>query len=314
MDRLLFESRASVLLYHFIKSNFGLNDVVLLPSNVCPIVPAAFLKANVSFEFVDIDDSFLMNKSLVEDQIVKAKGLLFVRSYGVFKDESVWFDYLKHLNKDLIIIDDRCLCIPQFDVNLGNTDLVLFSTGYSKYVDFGWGGYGYMNDSLRYFHENLVYVDDDHDSLQNQFRSCMHKEEVYVDQNSNWLGGIKCLTWEDYKSSVLKGVIKTNAQKEKLNYIYSSGLGPEISLPENAHNWTYNILLKDKSKVIHKVFEADLFVSSHYAPVSNMFSDVNSTLSKKIYDGIVNLFNDFRYSEEQAIKTVEIINKTLLSK
>ena len=157
---ILFETRASVILYNVLFSlkKFGFlkkDSVFLIPLNVCPIVPAVFLKAGVKFDFVDISletlciDETLLIRRAIEDKNIK--GILFVKTYGTEYEPLEAFKIIKNKNKNIFLIDDCCLKAPDFDydINKSLSDLVLFSTGYSKYVDIGWGGFGFLKD--KYF-------------------------------------------------------------------------------------------------------------------------------------------------------------------
>lgn len=73
---LILENRATVILYNFLRSNIR-SGKFLLPANVCPIVPTTFLKAGLSFDFIDIDDTHAMDQHLA----LKAIGLGGVRVY-----------------------------------------------------------------------------------------------------------------------------------------------------------------------------------------------------------------------------------------
>ena len=63
-----------------------------------------------------------------------------------------FFAELKRLQPSFLIIDDKCLCRPDYDgLRLAPfSDVTLFSTGYSKYVDLGFGGFAFLDDSVPY--------------------------------------------------------------------------------------------------------------------------------------------------------------------
>lgn len=85
-ERIVFEQRASTVLYHYLRS-VARPGVWLLPANTCPIVPAVFRKAGISYEFVDIDgQSLCMDPvqalSRLRGSTSTYAGVLFVRSFG----------------------------------------------------------------------------------------------------------------------------------------------------------------------------------------------------------------------------------------
>ena len=85
---LQFEERASVILYNFLV-DIPRKNTFLLPANVCPIVPAVYLKAGVSFEFVDINlETLEMNPRVILSKLKKNPntycGIHSVSAYGVY--------------------------------------------------------------------------------------------------------------------------------------------------------------------------------------------------------------------------------------
>ena len=147
---ILFRDRASTVLYDVLMT---LNKSIkfLLPLNICPIVPDTFIKAKIEFEFVDIDiDTLCMDEGLALEAIKNDSsigGILFVKTFGIEIDSEVFYKKIKQINRDIFIIDDQCLSMQNFDFDIDSSfaSLTLFSTGYSKYVDIGYGGFGFLN-------------------------------------------------------------------------------------------------------------------------------------------------------------------------
>jgi hypothetical protein len=133
---ILFERRASGILYNLLRSRPGTRPV-LLPANVCPAVVLTVRKAGRDFRLIDIDpeDLGLDRRRCLE--IVRARpdaceGVIYVRPYGAMtKDVDDFFQALKRLRPDLLVVDDRCLCDPDCDgADLAlDADVTLFSTG-----------------------------------------------------------------------------------------------------------------------------------------------------------------------------------------
>ena len=189
---ILFEARASIILYNILTS-LEKPKKFILPLNVCPIVPATFLKAKVEFEFIDIsletlciDEKLLLNK--VHDKNIG--GVLYVKTYGIELDTTQLFKDIKNINQNIFIIDDCCLQIPKFDYTLKESyaDLALFSTGYSKYIDIGWGGFGFLNDDFSYKKNNLTFKEKDleaftrHQSTPYERRSGTRERDTRLDE------------------------------------------------------------------------------------------------------------------------------------
>ena len=147
---ILFEDRASGVLGKVL--NVIENKKFLLPLNICSVVPNTLLKANKEFDFIDVSlDTLCMNqdkvlKKIKEDNSVD--GILFVKTFGVDFDIQPFYRKIKEINNNIFIIDDMCSCVPVFDYNIEKSyaDMSLFSSGYAKYIDIGYGGYGFIKD------------------------------------------------------------------------------------------------------------------------------------------------------------------------
>ncbi len=317
---LVYESRASLILFNVLKT-LNTSKIFLLPLNVCPIVPAVFLKANISFEFIDIS-----NESLCMDPLklyVKLKsnekygGVLFVKTFGTELNSEIIFNNIKEINKDIFIIDDRCLSIPEFDdnINASNADLILYSTGYSKFIDLGWGGFGYINENMKYNSHLLNYDELALDELTSQFQVSLANNSKIVYSDTDWLGSNEKLftSFDEYKRAVEAKIKPMQEHKKKLDSIYKNGLPSEIILGDKFNTWRFSILIENKNILLDCIFENNLFASSHYSSLEYMFSHNVSEKSNafRIHENIVNLFNDFRYTVEEAERTVRVINNFL---
>src|ERR687891_2893024 len=107
-------SRASAILYSLLMHR-GDKLPWLLPANICPIVPITFLKARVPFQFVDISSQTLqMDLEQAEEWIKSRKfgGLLYAHTYGEASSPNEFFASIMSFSPDLLIVDDRCLCLP----------------------------------------------------------------------------------------------------------------------------------------------------------------------------------------------------------
>lgn len=284
---ILFEDRASTILYEVL-TNLTQVKKFLLPLNICPIVPDTFKKANIEFEFIDINlETLCMDEELVLDKIKNDKeisGVLFVKTFGIELDGEEFFKKIKFIDKNIFIINDMCPSIQEFDYDINNSysDLTLFSSGYSKYIDIEYGGYGFIKD----------------DSFINIFKDKSNSSEFL-----------------EYKNKILTQIPIMKKHKEKLNSIYMNNLPKEIHLGEKFNNWRFSILVKNKEKILEEIFKIDgLFASSHYPQIDYDYvkNPTNNSNAKKIHDNIINLFNDFRFNTEKAYQVVDIINNNLI--
>ncbi len=283
---IIFEDRAATVLYQVLCK---LNKVgkFLLPLNVCPIVPDTFIRANIDFDFIDISlDTLCMDEDLILNALHNDKsidGVLFVKTFGTNLNSDSLYQKIKSINKDIFIIDDCCPCKQDFSYDIENSyaDMALFSSGYSKYVDIGYGGFGYLKDD--------------------KFK------DFFIDRS-------KDSVFLDYKAEIKKNIQLMQKHKAELNNIYRSKLPRDRQLGEKFNNWRFSLLVDDKETILKKIFATEgLFASSHYPQVDYNYTKnpIKNSNTKKIHDKIINLFNDFRFTKEQAFKTVEIINSCL---
>lgn len=282
---ILFEDRAATILYNIL-TNIP-NKKFLLPLNVCPIVPDTFLKAKKEFEFIDIElKTLCMDKDAVLNKIEKdnsIEGVLFVKTFGIELDNEPFYKQIKKINRDIFIINDMCPCIQRFDCDIENSyaDMTLFSSGYSKYVDIGYGGYGFVKD-LRF-------------------------GKIFTDKS-------KDREFLEYKKIILDKILKMKKHKKIINTIYKKNLPNEIFLGDDFNRWRFSILVDNKEEILQEIFKVEgLFASSHYPQVDYNYvaNPVINSNTKKIHDKIINLFNDFRFTKEKALSVTKIINKNL---
>lgn len=278
---ILFRDRASTVLYDILMSIP--QKKFLLPLNVCPIVPDTFLKAKKEFVFIDITlhnlcmDKEIVRQKLKEDSTID--GLLFVYTFGIILEMQSFYNEIKKYNKNIFIIDDMCPCIQNFNYDIENSyaDMALFSSGYSKFIDIGYGGYGFVKDKL--------------------FKNIFNNNE----QDNDFI---------NYKEEILLKITQMIKHKNDLNSIYKKMIPKEIHLGSRFDTWRFSVLVENKEVVLQEIFNVDgLFASSHYPQVDYTYvsnPQVN-TNTNKIHQQIINLFNDFRFSKEQAISVAKIV-------
>jgi len=315
--KFLFESRASVIIYKYI-SQLSKEKIFLIPANVCPIVPMIFLKANIPFEFIDISMKTLeIDAQLLYDKIQMHPkvygGLLWVRTYGAYFDNEELFNCVKELNQNIIIIDDRCLLKPDFVFPKTICDLVIYSTGYSKYIDLGWGGYAFINNKKNLnINSGPTFVEKDLEIITNRMRNSLINNVPFEYHDTNWLGGKKLIEdFTDYKNHVINKIPAASTIKEKINSIYSKYLPKEIQFPPIYNNWRFNIFVTNKKELIDRINSAKLFASSHYSSLTSIFKAPMCHNAQKLGDQVINLNNDFRLNEQKAKSLCTIIRNNV---
>ena len=311
---LKFEERASVILYNFLVE-IPKKRTFLLPANVCPIVPAIYIKAGVSFEFIDINlETLEMNTGVILSKFNRNPksycGLHCVHTYGVYTNNEKLFKEIKNINSKLFIIDDRCLQKPEFIIADTKADLSLYSTGYSKYVDINWGGYGFLsNDMSFYKSNNLNYEQSKLDDLTFQFNESIRNQTPLEYKDTEWLGNTNFdKSFSIFKKEIMNRMPKVEKLKNEINNIYRNEIPNEAQFTDPFQYWRFNILVNKKEMLLKKIFSSGLFASSHYSPVTFMFRQKLAPNAQKLYDHVINLFNDFRFSPEKAEKVSKIVS------
>lgn len=314
----VFDARASIILFNILKTK-QFEGTFLLPNNICPIVPAVFLKSGVKFEFVDIDlESLCMDQDIAIDKIRNNPdivGVLFVHTFGTDIECESFFKILKAMGREVFIIDDRCLMPPDFDYGIDESyaDMALFSTGYSKYIDIGWGGFSFIKDEHSYVPVDLPFKQEDLVEFTNEMHGCIKKHRRLDYKDSDWLGTTEHLfhNFDEYKSVIETKLESMGIHKELLNSIYKTHLCSRLFLGEQFNGWRFSIVVDRKEDLLNRISSEGLFASSHYCDIEFMFKKEysKSSNSRKVHSKIINLFNDFRFSAEQARKVVSIVNE-----
>lgn len=268
---------ANKILYNFIQAN-NITGKVLLPVNICTDVVATLQYAGLKLGFVDIQaDNLCIDQEAVLSLAKEASMLLFVHTYGIENDFYDFFQEVKEGHAGIVIVDDKCLCMPDLHVEESPADLVLYSTGAKKMVDLGGGAIGYVADQWKY-------------------------DEIEVEPNEYLTNEMWLL---DTKQLYLK-MDAMIAHKEKLNAVYRKMLPSAIQLPDAYQHWRFNILTDKKDEILKALFAEGLFASSHYKSLSN-----DCIIAQNLHEHMLNLFNDQYYTEEQVIRTCEIINSII---
>lgn len=311
---LIIENRASAILYNTIISNNLQTGKILLPANICPIVPATLFKDGAEFEFYDIHpETFLPD---LETSISKVKNtqkisaVLYNHSYGIDNTPENKFKELKSINNEIFIINDSCLTKPKTLLQNTYADLTLFSTGYSKYVDLGFGGYGFLKKKYKYRRAKLSFDENCHEKLVQNFKTALDSKLRFKYIDSDWLDlNNPKFSAEEYFQQINHEINKIDKHKSELNTVYLNHIDKKYHLGEEYNNWRFNILLSNKEFVLSKVFEAGLFASSHYQSLVGIFGSGKGGNAEFLHSKVINLFNDFRFNSEKALLISEIINK-----
>ena len=275
--KLLTANRATKLLYNFLKVN-NITGNVLLPANICPEVVKTLHYAGMTTQFVDLQvETLCIHQDTVLSLAKEASVLLFVHTYGIEHDFYTFFDQVREQNPDIIIVDDKCLCLPDLEVKDSAADLVLYSTGERKLVSLGGGAIGYLADQWEYDEVEV--------------------EESELLSNELWLLDPKQLYMR------MDTII---AHKEKLNSIYRAMLPEAMQLPDAYQHWRFNILVPNKDQILAALAAEDIPAES-----PSPAQDEACMVASNLHTLAIQLYNDKRLTQEQAMRACEIICELL---
>ena len=312
-----FANRASAVLYGFLKGK-TFEKPFLLPANVCPVVPLSMMKAGVDFEFVDIDERHTMSEEQAFEKVSRGSysGLLFVHSYGnTFKNKG-FYSELKSINPELCIIDDCCLCKPKLeDIESEDVDLTLYSTGYAKFIELSYGGFGVTpKQSVNVEIGGTFEFSEEEESRQQIYiKDCFKNNKRYeLTADYPWLdcSPLK-MDAKQYFGIVNAKMEKVQADKNIINKIYRSNLPKELQWGDGYDNWRFMMSVDNRNQLLKAIFDAGLFAGTNFPSVSWMFKGQHCKRAEEEASHILNLFNDFRVNEEMAYRTCEIINANI---
>ena len=308
--------RASAIIYGLL-TNLIDKKPWLLPANICPIVPITFLKARVAFQFVDISSQTLqMDLEQAEELITSHKfgGLLYAHTYGEASTPNEFFGTLKRHSPDLMIIDDRCLCVPNLECDPVNTaDIQLYSTGYAKIVDLNFGGYAFMPDDIDYQPAHLPFNPQHHEVIEKAYKAAVSQRVKFVYRESDWLETDTPIpAWDEYSKQIKKNLAASLQHRTALNQVYTSMLPGEIQLAAPFQSWRFNIRVRDKQRILDAIFSSGLFASSYYASLAGIMDDRKAPQAEALEKSIINLFNDHHFSLDQAERVCKIISENLV--
>jgi hypothetical protein len=311
---IVFESRACGVLYNLLCS-LADQGVFLLPANVCPVVPLTFRAARRRFRLVDIAPGDLALRrdtclELVAGDPAGVAGVLFVQPYGAEVEVETFFRDLKRLRPDLLSIDDRGLCRPDWDGGsvTDSADVTLFSTGPRKCVDLGFGGFAHVKAHVSYRGHERAFRPKALEAVTRRYKAALARRVPCDGGDEDWLDlRPPPRSWEEHRRLAHRlGPI--DEHRRRVNVLYSERLPPEIQLSPAFQNWRFNILVDRPQELVTRLFAAGLFASRLYDALGGIFGPGSFPHAEALHRRIVNLFNDRHIDEEKAERvTVEVL-------
>jgi hypothetical protein len=313
--RIVQAPRASTIIYSLLVNQRD-RSPWLLPANICPIVPITFFKARVPFQFVDISARTLhMDLDRTEALLRKRKfgGLLYSHTYGETSTPNDFFESMKLNFPDLLIIDDRCLCIPELVFDPANkADVQLYSTGYAKVVELNFGGFAFMQDDVDCRGTDLHFNPKHHEEIEKSYKAAIRQRSRFFYRDSDWLEtSTPVPAWDKYVERIQRKLLESLEKRLSLNQIYSGSLPAEVQFPGGFQNWRFNIRVRYQQHILEQIFSAGLFASSHYASLAGIMDDGKAPEAESLAQSVINLFNDHHFTADQAEQVCRIIRENL---
>lgn len=319
-----FENRAATVLFNIARSNCAKEGVWLLPANVCPVVPLAFLAAGKKIEFIDVDAvNLCISESAVIERLAEngtafVEGIVYVRTYGTVLDVSGFFAQVKSVSPESLIIDDLCLTFPEFDLADTSTqsDACLYSTGYGKCVDLGFGGYALLRDGVSYhsnYHGNAGTSRKKFEELDTQIKTHIASGKALATDasitNAAWLDCSEpTAPWGEYQKQALEALDMLKSTKKKNNEFLLGAIANELVNSDVSHDWRLQLNVANKEQLLEAIFSAGAFASGHYYPASQLFGGAICEMAEAAHRSIVNIFNDQNVDQKYLDTVVEVVN------
>lgn len=293
----------------------GQSGSIVLPANVCPIVPLTCWRAGFRTDFIDIDPA---SQGMTADRVAarlrdprapQASGFIFVHPYGRVSDDTLRgvVDVLESEGDGLFLIDDRCSLVPSFDrpeeEQFG--DMALFSTGYAKRVDIGYGGFAWVPP----FVENLGPVDGfDEEAFERArafFREPTPREEALAEVPRGWLDS-RPVDEDRYVEEVLARRETALCHEQELRDIYMTRVPEHLWLGVE-FEWRFNVLVDNPQELIDAIFDASLFASAHYPSIAQPVTGARMPNAESFGQRLVNLFTSEPFTAETAEQCAAIV-------
>ena len=313
--KLAYEPRASTILYNLLVESSD-HRPFLLPANICPIVPITFLKAGVPFTFVDISPVTLHIDLTDATNLLgtgRFGGLVYVHTYGEASTPDDFFASLKTADPTLLLIDDRCLCIPEFESDLpSQADVILYSTGNSKIADLDFGGYAFLRDEVAYRRHSIPFHPEDLEAVEKIYKRSITSRQRFIYRDCDWLETEADLPeWDVYRQHTEAARADALEQRRRINALYTECLPGEILLPAEYQTWRFNLQLPRRDETLAAIFKAGLFASAHYTSLAGILAPGACPNAEQFADQVINLFNDHHFTLEMAEKVCDIILKNM---
>jgi len=335
----VFAGRGATALWAILKSLNRKGARILLPVNICEIIYPIISKSGMVPVFYDVDATS-GNASLQSIEAAYSGHetvLLAVHNFGAPLEIDRICEWAK--KQKVFLIEDVCNSLGghYHDKPLGCWgDAAIFSFGYAKIIEHGVGGAALIKDAAL------------KDKVINAIQSLEFHSELHKAKNIEFQAKLRALRndvatmgpsvhvplYEAYSDYLiyrigpdheeqircqLTGLESNLADRAGKAFRYRNEIVSKklrhIDEVEGQIYWRYNLLVEPEYRqvLIEKLRSNNLLVSTWYPPIASLFQ---SGIDTNEYPGsysfgerVINLFVDYRVSQVDITRTVEIINK-----
>ncbi len=297
---------ATKIILNYLRTNKINNSTIAIPSNICEKIVTSLGKNNKLLSIpINKNDHFINQKYLKKKiKLKKIKVVILVYPYGNY-NSNIYKSLIKFIVQEkILLIEDFCLCDPIKIINkkkIIKNNFMVFSTGYSKFVDLKKGGFAiYNNNYLNYkvFNKKKFEI--------------FYKKKYFIKPE---IFKFNKINYNKYFKIISKIRNVRIIHSIKINKIYKKLEGFR-SIRKIKGDWRYSfeVLSKRKFNNIKKIkFSTSIFFGFNYPDILRLKKCRKFFVYKKYSPNknIINLFNDFRYDSFKANKTYQAIIKKL---
>jgi len=336
---LIFTGRGSTALRILFEIIGSEGAKVLVPANICEIVIATIYASGLQPIYYDVD-AMSGNANLNHIQKIysgKEKILIAVHNYGTpiqIIDIKSW-----SVKENIFLIEDVCNCLGGFikDQPVGVLgDVSIFSFGYAKIIEYGFGGAMWINDdSLKSEAKKRIKTLDDYSSIHSDAddfyqmklrvlrgkklrNTNYHYTKLYKDYSDYLLYKINN---EDVSNIIdmFQKLDKNIDRRRQLAGLYREGIQNPLvthrNFVEGDIYWRYTFIIDKnlRAKAIRELINNKIPVSCWYPIVIPFFEENFDKLSfpgaKSFGEKVLNLWVDHSITLTKVRKAITIINQ-----
>lgn len=333
-EYIFFTNSATTALTFYLKSCLKKHSRILLPANICSIVPLTILYSGHDPYFIDVDDYLRMDLDLARklrpDSI---DGIINPFMFGQSHDSSAFAELAKKNNWFYLEDVAQALGAKSGKQNLGSfSNLTLFSFGTGKVIDCGLGG-GLATDDIKVFNylvEQEAQLNRSAEAnLKNQFNLKVYdlivakNDEVKTDQllmkdfEKAYLG--KFNDHETYWRTLSQDlkqldeiVLKRNENAARFQKVFFDLGLSVLKSPLGSVAIRQSIFLEKRKEVLQRFSSNNLRYSTYYPDVSFLgqeLSPLNKILASE--QKIVNFWVGHKMDEERLNHDIKLIKELL---